>query len=416
MVLIVEDGKTVSTILSETLQNRLGVQTMIANTFKECEEIMDKNREKIDVAILDIHLPDALNGEIVDFMLTFNIPSIVMTGRYDDNLKDKIEEKNVIDYIIKDSSASLDQLVNMVKRAINNKKIKALVVDDSKSFRFYVSMLLKKQRLQVLEAENGIEALEIFEKHDDIKVVLTDYIMPKMDGMELTKKLRRLRNKDTLSIIVMSAQDDKKIPSMFLKLGANDFLYKPFSNDEFNTRLNSNLELLELFQETKDMAERDFLTELYNRRYFFEIGKKLFLNAKRKNTKIAIGMLDIDHFKKINDTYGHEVGDIAIKELAKILLKSFRESDIIARFGGEEFIIMLVDANFEAIFDIFERVRSKVARNKIKLSDEMELSYSVSIGVTHILKDTLEEMISDADRMLYEAKNSGRNQVKILKT
>lgn len=363
-----------------------------------------------------MHLPDAPSGETIDFLLSFDIPVLVMTARIDDELQESFESKDIVDYIVKDSLHSLEQIIRMAKRIWHNRSTKVLVVEDSRTYRAYTSNLLERQQLQVLEATDGCEAMEIFEKNPDIKVVLTDYIMPNMDGIELTKILRKTHNKDVLSIIVMSGVDDKKIPSKFLKLGANDFIYKPFSPEEFNTRLNSNFDLLELFEINKKRAERDYMTGLYNRRYFFEIGRKIFSSSKRRTTNIAVAMLDIDFFKKINDTYGHDIGDEAIKMLARILDERFRDADVVARIGGEEFAVMLVDTDGGNLFEIFEDLRKRVADAFLPLGREEDLKFTVSIGVSAKARDSVEEMLSDADRMLYEAKREGRNCIRTLES
>lgn len=411
-VLIVEDSLNAATRLKDSIYKKCKLESIIASSYKECEKILEESKDEISLALLDVNLPDAPNGEIVDFVLSCNVPSVVIAPEYNAIQKEKMMSKEIVDYCINDGAVSIELISDTIKRVVHNYNTKVMIVDDSKVFRVFGAELMERYKLNVLEAKDGVEALEIFENNPDIKIVLTDYIMPNMDGLELTKRLRYLKKKDSLSIIVMSSQDDKEIPSRFLKLGANDFLYKPFSAEEFYARLNSNLELLELFAESKERAERDFLTNLYNRLYFFEMSRKVLANAKRRGTTIAVAMIDIDFFKKINDNYGHDVGDIAIKEMASILDSSFRESDIVARFGGEEFCILLVDCQKSNLFEIFDTLRARVERNKIRVDfKNLEINYTISIGVSAIKRTEIEEMISDADRLLYEAKNSGRNRV-----
>ncbi len=414
-ILIVEDSKTTSATIESYIEDMIeNVEVLSVGSFQECEKIIDGHKEDIILSILDLHLPDAHDGEIVDFVLSFGIPVIVMTATYDEEIKNRISGKEIIDYFVKDSINALEQIAVLVKRIINNKNIKVLIAEDSKTYRAFAVDLLKRLWLNVYEATDGKEALEIFKENPDIKIVLTDYIMPNMDGVELTRKLRRANKKDTLAIIVMSSIDNKSIPSKFLKLGANDFIYKPFSVEEFFTRLNSNLEILELFSEKRERAEKDYLTGLYNRRYFFEMSKKIVANAKRRKTKLAVAMLDIDFFKKINDSYGHDIGDRALKMLAKTLNSSFREADVVSRFGGEEFCVLLVDVDEKALFEKLDNLRIEVEHLEVKYNDAGDIfSFSISIGATAQIQESIEMMISEADRMLYEAKNSGRNRVVI---
>jgi diguanylate cyclase (GGDEF)-like protein len=159
-----------------------------------------------------------------------------------------------------------------------------------------------------------------------------------------------------------------------------------------------------LIEEIKDMAYKDALTGIYNRRYFFEIANKMYLTALRNNKKISLIMCDIDHFKKINDTYGHNIGDIVIKNTAQILEKNIRKNDVVARFGGEEFIVFLYDCNIENGAKIAEKIRKTIENIKIK-----NIKYTISLGVSS-KGNTLEEIIHNADENLYKAKKT-RNKV-----
>jgi len=147
----------------------------------------------------------------------------------------------------------------------------------------------------------------------------------------------------------------------------------------------------------------------------FESGTAIFLKARRKESPIAVAMLDIDKFKNINDTYGHDVGDIAIKEIKKILDKNLRTSDLMARFGGEEFCILLEEISLEDTQKVFEKIRKSFEEN-INDAERTEIAYTVSIGIEYAMADSLEEMVRLSDEALYFAKENGRNQVKIKST
>lgn len=185
-----------------------------------------------------------------------------------------------------------------------------------------LSSSLKKMRLKVIEAEEVLDIINS-EKYD-ISLVITDYEMPRMDGVQLTFSLREKYNKEKLGIIAISASENEDTISKFSKFGANDFINKPFTHNEVVTTVNSNLELLDLFDQIKNLANKDFLTGAYNRRYFFDSGTAVFLKEKRKKKALAVAMLDIDKFENINDAYGHDVGDAAIKEVKRILDETLR--------------------------------------------------------------------------------------------
>lgn len=267
--------------------------------------------------------------------------------------------------------------------------------------------------LNVIMASNGKEALEIIKNSEKtFSLVLTDYHMPIMDGMELTFRLREIYDKDELGIIALSSNTTLEIATEFLKIGANDFINKPYLETEVVTRINSNLDLIDLFKKTKDMANKDFLTGLYNRRYFFESGDSILKKSIRAKKNLALAMFDIDKFKNINDTYGHEVGDMAICEVGKIIDKYLRQSDLVARFGGEEFCILIDNISYKDSKSLFEKIRLAFENNVITINN-IELKFTVSIGVFYGLNENLEEMIKIADEGLYYCKNNGRNQVKI---
>ena len=312
-ILIIDDSLSICNTLKSLIESDIDINILIAKSLKESAQIILKEKGVFDVILADLGLPDAPNGEVIDFLSKFSIPIVVLTGTDNIDIENKFRNKNIVDYIIKDGISALNYATLIVKRIILNKDVKVLVVDDSKSFVQKSVDLLNRYKINALCAFDGEEALEALKANKDIKIVLTDYMMPKLDGLELTKKIRRNYHKDELSIIVTSNDTSKRIPAKFLKYGANDFLYKGFSNEEFFARINSNIEIIELFDEIKNKANKDHLTGLYNRRYLFNIGNEIYNDCKTKNKVFAIAILDIDNFKRINDTYGHDFGDIALK-------------------------------------------------------------------------------------------------------
>lgn len=413
-ILIVDDSISLLNMLQERILKRFNITILTATSYKEALKHILTHKD-IHVSILDLNLPDVKKGKIVDFAIGKNIPSIVLTGDVDKELKNNILKKDIIDYIIKDDSNSIEQLLNVIERTLNNYDTNVLVVDDSVVQLNVAVDSLNDMNINVTTAKDGIEAFDILKNSNiNFSLVLTDYNMPNMDGMKLTAKIREKYQKDKLGIIVLSANDKPNISSEFIKIGANDFINKPYSQVEFRTRVNSNLEILDLFEKTRDLANKDFLTGLYNRRFFFESGNAIFLKNQRDNNDIAVAMFDIDKFKNINDTYGHDVGDVAIQEIAKILNDNLRVSDLVARFGGEEFCVLLEDISLDGAEKLFEKIRYAFETNIIKI-EQLEIKYTVSIGVCYGMKSNLEEMIKKSDDGLYYCKNNGRNQVAINK-
>jgi diguanylate cyclase (GGDEF)-like protein len=247
--------------------------------------------------------------------------------------------------------------------------------------------------------------------HRDIRLVITDFNMPIMDGFELTKKIRNLYNKQEIAIIGMSAYGNNLLSARFLKIGGSDFINKPFLEEEFFCRVNQNMELLEYIRDLRFVATRDFLTGLFNRRHFFDVGEKLFSRAYRSEKPIAVALIDIDFFKQVNDSHGHNIGDVVLVKIAELLTSSLRASDLVARFGGEEFGFLLPNVSADDAFSIFEKLRDSIAKTPIQLPDSTTLKITVSIGVCTTPEENLETALIKADKLLYQAKKSGRNRV-----
>lgn len=408
-ILLVEDSKTLSKLITLKVQSDLSIEIDAAYSMAEAEALTQKNRYTL--AILDINLPDAPDGEIVDSMLKKKIPSIVLTGKVDQEFRTKMIQKDIIDYIQKGNIKDIDYVIEIIRRLFKNRSHKVMVVDDSSLIRFHIKTLLENNFFQVFVLAHGEEALEILKQHPDIKIVITDYHMPVMDGLELTREIRKTHTKNQLSIFVISSTSNPEISALFLKQGANDFIHKPFSKEEFSCRITNAIEALENIETITHYASRDFLTGLYNRRYFFTTMEPYFAEALAKNETFVTAMVDIDHFKKINDTYGHDIGDKAIIHLSEILRSSVQHQDIVARFGGEEFCIILKDTTRTTAIDIFERIRQKIVHSPLLLNNYQEIEFTVSIGIALEYENSLTETINAADTMLYQAKNRGRNTI-----
>lgn len=408
-ILVVDDSRSIRTLVSRKLEQELQMVVNTAEDLRGAQALLEDHAEDYLMAVVDLNLPDAPDGEVVDYVSSKGVSSVVLTSTFDENIRKKLYSKHIIDYLLKEGGHDLDIIVNTVVRLQNNEGIKVLVVDDSRFSRNYITKLLHRQHFQVLEADNGMAALEVLEKHPDIRLVLTDYNMPVMDGFEFTAQLRQKYGKDSLAIIGISAAEDDYFTAKFIKLGANDFLKKPFGTEEFYCRLAQNLDLLDMIQKIKDASHTDFLTKLFNRRYFFDSGALIYRRALKEDQPLAIAMLDIDHFKAINDTYGHDGGDVALVKVSKLLKDSVRPSDIVARFGGEEFCLILDGIEPEEAFQKLERIRKDVEAY-VFVFENISFHCTFSVGLCCEKGSSLEDMIKVADSRLYTAKKTGRNR------
>jgi PleD family two-component response regulator len=254
-VLVVEDSNVFSSIIKKKIEAELNFEVICYSTFFEAERHLSKKDTDFVAALLDLKLPDALDGQIVDLVVSKNIPAIVFTSNYSEELRNTIWDKGVADYILKEGKHNLDYLANIIDRIHKNKSIKTLVVEDSKGYRNYLLKLLEIHRYHTFSATNGEEALKIIEQNPDIKMVITDYSMPEMDGFELTKKIREKFFKDQMIIIGISTNENNSLSARFIKNGANDFIYKKFTSEEFYCRITQNITILEYFNRLKNSEQ-----------------------------------------------------------------------------------------------------------------------------------------------------------------
>jgi diguanylate cyclase (GGDEF)-like protein len=409
-VLLVEDsnlfGKAISTSLSKTL----GLEVAWAQSYAEAEELLEVENHDFSAALLDLNLPDAPDGEIVDYVLGHKIPAVVFTGDFSDEAQEMLWGKKVVDYVLKEGPQSVQIVTDIVGRILRNRTITILVVDDSPSARKHIGNLLAVHQYKVVEAKDGIEALDMLARVGNIKLVLTDYNMPGMDGYELTKKIRAKYDMDELAIIGLSSEGNHKLAVKFVKHGANDFLSKPFIAEQLYYRIIQNLRLIERFDRIRKVSQTDFLTQLSNRQYFFECAEELVAHTQRRGLPATVAMLDIDHFKKVNDTYGHQAGDVVLKRVSSIIASYFRSSDIVSRFGGEEFCVLAAGMEPRTARRVFGNLRKEIEESVIS-TDQGDISPTISIGVYQSYTKNLEDLVREADERLYAAKEGGRNRV-----
>ena len=232
-VLVVEDSRSINGLLSKSITSQLHIDVVSANSMQQAKQILEQQADQFFAAILDLNLPDAPDGEVVDAVLEFGVPPIILTGSMSDNLHDEMMDKPIIDYVIKRNLNEIEYVIALVKRLRDNQGRKALVVDDSRSSRLVLAALLKRHYFEVYTACDGVDALNVLAQHNDIQLLVTDFNMPKMDGIELTSKVRATYTRSELAIIGISAFGGGTTSVKFLKAGANDFITRPFLHEEF---------------------------------------------------------------------------------------------------------------------------------------------------------------------------------------
>ena len=407
-ILVVEDSKVVSRILQHLIAQELDCEVDFAVDMAAAKILLEQ--KEYFVAITDLNLPDAQEGEIVRLVLSKQTPCIVLTGSMDSEQRKRLLQLGIVDYILKENRFSYEYVVRLVRRLQRNIDVKVLVADDSVVSRKFVRSLLEQHLYQVIEADDGHSAWEILQSQPDVQLLITDYNMPGLDGFGLILKVREKFSREELAIIGLSSDSDESLSARFIKNGANDFLQKPFVHEEFHCRVLNTLDSLDMIRKLWDQANLDYLTCVYNRRYFFGLFEAQMEQIKQKQGALTVALLDIDFFKKVNDTYGHDVGDEVLVEFAARLKHFFGQHFTVSRFGGEEFIVAFKGLNQEKAFVLMDKFRSQLEMKPI-VTSKGDMFITVSTGIAGLADDSLDGLIKRADMALYDAKKSGRNLV-----
>ncbi|MCB9558608.1 MAG: diguanylate cyclase [Deltaproteobacteria bacterium] len=413
-ILIVEDANVFSRLLEKSATD-LGAEPLIAKTLKQGLALREQAGARIVAALVDLHLPDGTGQEVLEALVCQDYATMVFSGSDNTTLRESAWRLGVLDYIVKDQLASLRYLQAVLGRVLRNRGSLAVVADDSSTARKQVTDLLTRLGLQVLGAKDGAQALELVRTTERVRLVVCDYHMPNLDGFALVRELRKQQRYNNLPIIGLSSTDDPSVSTRLIKAGADDFLPKPFAPEEFFCRVGRALDMAHLVEGLEQAATRDALTGLNNRRQFFTLANQLWANYRREQLDLAFAMIDLDHFKQVNDQHGHGVGDSVLREVAQVITRNIRSTDILARIGGEEFCLLAVNTGAaDSRRAYFERLRSAIAQVAIALDDGACLRPSASIGACSAEgHDSVEAALKRADELLYRAKAEGRNRVVI---
>ncbi len=298
-----------------------------------------------------------------------------------------------------------------------------LIIDDSTVLRQQVVEILKETGgfSSFLEASNGIEGFKMLIDHD-VDVVLCDLEMPGMDGLKFLDMRNARAEARDIPVILLTGREGQSQKIRGLERGASDYVTKPFDPGELIARVRVQVkikhlqdDLREQNQRLEELSNTDPLTQLANRRFLMKTLDREFQRSVRNNDPLSMVMADIDHFKRINDTYGHQQGDVVLKAVSEALLDELREYDLAARFGGEEFALILPGTELPQATAAAERIRKRVSRLKFEGALK-PLVLTISLGVaTGPRKDVtvFDDLVRLSDDALYAAKREGRNRVVI---
>jgi two-component system cell cycle response regulator len=294
--------------------------------------------------------------------------------------------------------------------------MKVMIVEDEPISRRILETFLREWGYEVLSIGDGMEAWEIIRNPDAPSLVISDWMMPNMDGLELCEKIRGMEKAQYTYFILLTTKAEKMDIIKGLESGADDFIIKPFDQEELKYRVKIGERIINLEHRIMQLANTDYLTGVLNMRAFTERLREEIDRSVRNNRELSVILTDIDYFKKVNDAYGHQVGDLTLQRFSQQISRISRSYEFVGRYGGEEFIVGLPETNMEQSWLVAERMRKNTEEIELTLPDNpsVHVRVTASFGVaSRVMKpyENVDSIIKLADDALYRAKAEGRNRV-----
>lgn len=299
--------------------------------------------------------------------------------------------------------------------------MKIMIAEDDMLSRMMLEKSLERAGYEVTAVSNGARALTALDAEDPPRLALLDWAMPEKDGAEVCREIRRRRGRAYTYLILLSSKESKQDIVQGLEAGADDYLTKPYDQEELMARLRAGERILELEdhlvearESMRFQATHDPLTSLWNRGVIEELLSREIHRSRREKCCTVVMLCDVDHFKQVNDQFGHSTGDEVLKELARRLHHSVRSYDMVGRFGGEEFLIILNKCDIASASTRAENIRTVVAKKPfLTRSNSLAVTISVGLALSTEYEDrTVDEILAGVDAALYAAKSAGRNCVR----
>ncbi len=376
--------------------------------------------DKFDLIITALEFYDYKGTEAIEHLLDNNVkdvPIMVLTSNESTSLREELYDLGIVDFRLKRDfsyefiksylqSTELEDSINHVFS-----KTKVAIVDDSRLQNTIVRDIFKSNQFDTIDS--FYSASEFLDSTMDYNLFVIDLILPDSSGDVLASKIR-MNRPDSIIIMISSISNHKTI-SLTIASGADDFITKPFDPNIFFIRVKTHFKNRLLLNEIEEknkvlekMASTDGLTQVYNHRFILTRLEEEISRAERHGSDLSIILLDLDKFKNVNDTFGHETGDLVLHTTAQVINSAIRKSDILGRYGGEEFLVILPNTNSRNAYVAAEKIRAAV---EATIYDNRLIKTTISGGIATYSDATHLTMIKDADENMYKAKDNGRNQI-----
>lgn len=419
-ILLIDGNKTLAELLSKKIKINTEFETVVASSKAEVYDNLELGEdgdvfaEEPDffLALIDLNVKDFEVLELVDYVLSKNIPVIIFTASQEKSLHAEIMKKDIMFFASKGTMDDINFILMFIGNISDNRGRKILIVEDSMPVRSAMKKTLSRMMFNVLVAAHGEEAMSVLKDNPDIKIIITDFNMPVKNGYELTKEVRKKYSRMELYIIGMTGADAPDMSLKFFKVGANDFIKKPFSDDELICRVNNSAEMIDMFIQTRRQAQSDFLTGFLNKRSFYYEASE-YVSKMESNEEFIYSLINIINLKELDDKHGHNIADSVVRTLSHIIKTHNKENIVLARIKDDEFGVLIKNPNEENALKEITELKIELENTDIKTQNSQTMvKAKIAIGAKLGKKeDTLDKIIKGAEIELYKAKESKENKI-----
>lgn len=407
-ILLLEDTKSHGMMLQANL-SEFGFVVDWVRYFADVERYLTEQTPAI--AIMDLNVPDASREQVFQMVADLNLrgcKAIIMTGENNFDVRMQAVRHSAAAFFNK--PPKINELVEKIRYLTeleNERPYRVFMVDDQESILSYYKTLLEHHGFEFRGVTDPTRLFDVLDGYTPDLFIL-DYHLPKFSGAELARMLRQIADFEAVPILFMTAEQSALIKDNLVELGSDDVISKDLSSESLLSQLNSRVKR---GRKLRQLMKQDSLTCLHNHGYIQELAQQLFAMAQRKQQPCCAIMIDIDHFKSVNDRFGHAVGDRVIVSLSQLLLQRLRKSDAIGRYGGEEFLVLMPDTSPDNALVVMQQILSQFSQ--IAFNEDKQLFHvTFSAGIASSSQfDSAATALAAADKTLYVAKAAGRNQV-----